>query len=123
MNVARVPVVLRAVCKSSDPYQAEFLIDWRSMNSIAPANQMKNAGIKPDGITSHELADGTTAEYPFAAVVIEFMGQKTGGRVIFGPDNAQPVLGVTALASVGIVIDPANNELKRLPAIPLKGLG
>jgi hypothetical protein len=28
--------------------------------------------------------------------------------------------GVTALASVGVTVDPANRTLKRLPAIPLE---
>jgi hypothetical protein len=35
-------------------------------------------------------------------------------------DEAEPLLGVTALESVGITVDPANRTLKRLPAIPLK---
>jgi hypothetical protein len=48
------------------------------------------------------------------------MGEITAGRVIFGPDNAEPLLGVTALESVGITIDPATRILKRRPAIPLK---
>ena len=48
------------------------------------------------------------------------MGEVTAGRVIFGPDDAEPLLGATALESVGITIDPANRTLKRLPAIPLK---
>ena len=34
--------------------------------------------------------------------------------------DVEPVLGVTALESVGITIDPASRTLKRLPAIPLK---
>jgi hypothetical protein len=51
---------------------------------------------------------------------ISFMGEVTAGRIIFGPDDAEPGLGVTALESVGITIDPANRTLKRLPAIPLK---
>jgi hypothetical protein len=37
-----------------------------------------------------------------------------------GPDDCEPLLGVTALESTGIVVDPANKQLKRLPAIPLK---
>jgi hypothetical protein len=45
---------------------------------------------------------------------------KSPGRVIFGPDNIEPILGVTALESVGVVVDPANQTLKRLPAISLK---
>ena len=56
----------------------------------------------------------------FGLVEIRFMGEITAGRVIFGPDDVEPILGVTALESVGITIDPANRALKRLPAIPLK---
>jgi len=41
-------------------------------------------------------------------------------RVIFGLDDAEPILGVTPLGAVGITIDPANRTLKRLLAIPLK---
>ena len=48
------------------------------------------------------------------------MGEITAGRVIFGPDGVEPILGITALESVGITIDPASRTLKRLPAIPLK---
>lgn len=48
------------------------------------------------------------------------MGEITAGLVIFGPDDAEPILGVTALESVGITVDPANRTLERLPAIPLK---
>jgi hypothetical protein len=59
-------------------------------------------------------------EYPFGLAVIEFMGEITSGRIIFGPDDVEPLLGVTALESVGIIVDPASQRLKRLPAIPLK---
>jgi len=48
------------------------------------------------------------------------MGEITAGRVIFGPEGLVPILGVTALESVGITIDPANQTVKRLPAVPLK---
>jgi hypothetical protein len=51
---------------------------------------------------------------------IKFMGEVTAGRVVFGPDDAEPILGVTALESVGVTIDPATRTLKRLPAVPLK---
>jgi hypothetical protein len=48
------------------------------------------------------------------------MGEITAGRVVFGPDDVEPVLGVTALESVGITIDPASRTLERLPAVRLK---
>jgi len=69
---------------------------------------------------AYELADGSLQEYQFGLVEISFMGEITAGRVIFGPNDAEPLLGVTALESVGIVIDPANRTFKRLPALSLK---
>jgi len=53
---------------------------------------------------------------------IEFMGEIVGGTIIFGEPGTEPILGVTALESVGIDIDPRNQKLKRMPAIRLKKL-
>ena len=39
---------------------------------------------------------------------------------VFGADDAEPILGVAALESVGIEVDPRNQRLKRLPATRLK---
>ena len=69
---------------------------------------------------SRSAREADPSEYAFTLARLEFMGEVTAGRVIFGPDAAEPLLGVTALESVGITIDPANQTLKRLPAIPLK---
>jgi hypothetical protein len=40
--------------------------------------------------------------------------------VILDSSDAEPILGVTALESVGILVDPATKTLRRLPAVPLK---
>ena len=87
---------------------------------MAPGDEMEKLGIPKKGKMSYELADGTVREFPFGLAQIEFMGETTAGRVIFGEPDCEPLLGVTALESVGIVIDPASKTLKRLPAIPLK---
>lgn len=52
---------------------------------------------------------------------VEFMGETVGATIIFGPDDAEPILGVTALESVGIAVDPRSQRLKRLPSVRLKG--
>jgi predicted aspartyl protease len=48
------------------------------------------------------------------------MGDLVGSTIIFGDDNAEPILGVTAIESVGIEVDPRTQRLKRLPAVRLK---
>lgn len=76
----------------------------------------------PVGRMVYEVADGSRHEYVFGLARIEFMGEITAGRVLFGPDDAEPLLGVTALESIGITVDPVTGTLKRLPAIPLKSV-
>jgi predicted aspartyl protease len=85
-----------------------------------PGKDLRKAGIKPVGKTAYELADGQVKEFEFGLAAIRFMGEITSGRVIFADDGTEPLLGVTALESVGILFDAANKTLNRLPAIPLK---
>ena len=120
MGVIHVTVTLRQSEKSRKKYEADFLVDTGATDSMAPASKLKNAGIRRRGRMAYELADGSTVEYDFGIAEIEFMGELTSGRIIFGPDNSEPLLGVTALESVGIVVEPATQRLKRLPAVPLK---
>jgi hypothetical protein len=87
---------------------------------MVPAPELIQIGIEPIAQTTYELADGTLHDYAFGLAQIEFMGEITAGRVIFGPASIEPILGVTALESVGITIDPATRTLKRLPALPLR---
>jgi clan AA aspartic protease len=105
---------------SNGSYEALFLVDTGATDSMAPASELAKVGIQPVGRTSHELADGSILEYPFGLAQIEFMGEVTAGRVILGPEGTEPILGATALESVGITIDPVTRTLKRLPAVPLK---
>jgi hypothetical protein len=46
------------------------------------------------------------------------MGETTAGRVIFGDPGSEPILGVTALESVGIMVDPASKTLKETSGNP-----
>jgi clan AA aspartic protease len=108
------------VGRRGKPYSAEFLVDSGATDTLAPSEYLRKAGIKPIGKMAYELADGSVQEFKYGLGQIEFMGETTAGRLIFGPNDCEPLLGVTALESVGILVDPANRTLKRLPAIPLK---
>ena len=80
-------------------YSDNFLVDTGATDSMAAASALKSAGISPVGRQSYELADGNRVEYDFGLGQIEFMGEITAGRVIFGPEGVEPILGVTALES------------------------
>ncbi len=120
MGLTRVTTKLTSLGTPESNYEAVFLVDTGATDSMAPGNELEKIGVTKEGKMSYELADGTVKEYPFGLVRIEFMGETTAGRVIFGEPGCEPLLGVTALESVGIIVDPANKTLRRLPAIPLK---
>jgi clan AA aspartic protease len=120
MGLTKVTTKISAFSNSGSSYEAVFLVDTGVTDSMIPADELEKIGVRKEGKMSYELADGTVKEYPYGLARIEFMGETTAGRVIFGESGSEPLLGVTALESVGIIFDPANKTLKRLPAIPLK---
>ncbi len=120
MGLTKVTTKLTNLADPSRSYEEVFLVDTGATDSMAPADELEKVCIAREGRTTYELPDGTVREYPYGLARIEFMGEITAGRVIFGDPGTEPLLGVTALESVGIMVDPANKTLMRLPAIPLK---
>jgi clan AA aspartic protease len=120
MGLTKVTTKITNLEVNKGSYEEIFLVDTGATDSMAPEDELDKMGLRRAGRMAYELADGSVKEYDFGLVQIEFMGEITAGRVIFGESASEPLLGDTALESVGIMVDPANKTLKRLPAIPLK---
>jgi clan AA aspartic protease len=121
MGYTHVTVEVINLQKSKPAYKASFLVDTSAIVCLAPARELQNAGIGPEWREAYELADGTPVEYEYGLARLRFMGSETVTKIIFSPDTAEPLLGVTALESVGIGIDdPVTQTLKRYAALPLK---
>ena len=101
-------------------WEGLFLVDTGSIDCMAPGRYLREIGIEPSGKRSYELADGTEIKMDVGVARIEFMGEMIGATIIFGKDDVEPILGVIALESVGIEVDPQTQRLKRLPAVRLK---
>lgn len=114
-----------AVVNPADPeqrWEGLFLVDTGATDCYVPASRLREVGIVPGGKRTYELADGTELALEVGVARIEFMGDIVGSTVIFGEEDCEPILGVTALESAGIEVDPVNQRLKRLPAVRLKKL-
>jgi clan AA aspartic protease len=120
MGLPRVTAKITAPRDSVKSYEAVFLVDTGATDSLVPAPELDKIGLRREGKMTYELADGQVREYAYGLARIQFLGEITAGRVIFGDPDCEPLLGVTALESVGIMVDPASKTLRRLPAIPLK---
>ena len=120
MGVTHVTVTVRNPAQPDKTWEGLFLVDTGAIDCLVPTKHLHEIGIEPRGTRSFELADGSEVKLEVATAEIEFMGDIVGTTVIFGPDNAEPILGVAPLESVGIEVDPRNQRLKRLPATRLK---
>ena len=120
MGIPKVTVQVSNLAKTKKPHKAEFLVDTGAADCMAPAEALKKAGIAVEGEAIYELANGEEIKYPYGFARLSFMGDETIARVIFGPSQCEPLLGVIALESVGIMVDSLSQTLKRLATRPLK---
>ena len=94
-------------------WEEQFLVDTGATDSLVPRQHLEAIGIRPEGQRTYVLADGTEIRMDIAVARIELMGEIVGSTVLFGDERAEPLLGVTALESLGIEIDPLNQQLKK----------
>ncbi len=111
------------VTNPADPekyWDGLFLVDTGATDTLVPRPHLEAIGLRPKGQRTYQLADGSDLVMDVTTADIGFMGEHVGGTVLFGEPGAEPLLGVTALESVGIEVDPLNQQLMRLPAVRLK---
>ena len=122
MGATHVTVTIRNPAEPERAWEGLFLVDTGATDSLVPRPHLEAIGLQPKGRRTYELADGSEIAMDITTGEIEFMGETVGGTILFGADAAEPLLGMTALASVGIEVDPLNQRLKRLPAVRLNGM-
>jgi len=122
MGATYVTVTIRNPADLERSWDGLFLVDSGAIDSLVPRDRLEAIGLRPKAQRTYELADGSEVRMDITTGDIEFMGEIVGGTIIFGDAGTEPILGVTALESVGIEIDPRNQKLKRMPATKLKKL-
>lgn len=120
MGLTHVTTKIENLAQSGGAYEAEFLVDTGAIHCLVAREHLLAAGIRAEGKAVYELANGEPVEYEWGFARVSFFGDQTVSKVIFGPANCEALLGVVALESVGVMVDPVSRSLKRLPAIPLK---
>ena len=113
-----------AIRNPADPervWEGEFLVDTGATDTLVPRQHLESIGIVPEGQRVYGLADGNETRFDIAGARIEFLGELAWGTVAFGAENAEPLLGVTVLESVGFQVDPHNQTLNKLPPSRMVG--
>jgi clan AA aspartic protease len=120
MGVTHVTVCVSNLTQDVEPWEAEFLVDTGAIDCMAPRDRLLKAGIRSEGKAVYELANGQPVEYEYGFARVAFLGEETVTQIIFGPADAEPILGVVALENTGVSVDPIARTLRRMHAKPLK---
>jgi clan AA aspartic protease len=120
MGATYVTVTIRNPAEQDRVWEGLFLVDTGATDCLVPRKHLESIGLVPKGQRIYGLADGNEIKMDITTGDIEFMGEVVGGTIVMGEANAEPLLGVTALESVGIDVDPHNQTLKRLPSVRLR---
>lgn len=122
MGAIQVDVTIRNPADPSRSWRSRFLAGTGATNTVVPPECIEAVGLGSDARRMHLLADGRRVEADVAVAKIEFLGGFVGGTVVTGEPDSEPLLGSTALQSMGVEVDPARQELRKLPAVRLKPL-
>ena len=120
MSVTHVHVTVRNPAQRTRAWTGPFLVDTGAIDSLVPRRNLTAIGLAPTGQRVYVTADGREVTMDITVGELEVMGELAGGVIVFGDEGAEPLLGVTALESAGIEVDPQSQRLKRLPAVRLR---
>lgn len=104
-GITHVPATLRNLITGA-AFTTDFLLDPTAKNSIIAASELIRIGVEPVGKRTYELPNGEFEEYEHGYAEISFLDEITIGQFLFGPEHAQPVLGLLTLTAAGIVLAP-----------------
>ena len=120
MGMTHVDVTVTNPQEPARSWAGRFLVDTGAFHTLVPRRHLEAIGIRPDRQRTFEMADGTPVTLDVAIARLDFLGEYGADVVVFGEVDVEPLLGVTALESAGMVVDPRTQQLKRLPILPLK---
>ena len=110
-----VAVTVRNPAQPDRTWEGLFRVDTGATDCLVPRQYLEAIGLAPQGRRAYALADSKPASFDIAAAQVEFMGEVVGATVLFGDEDAEPLLGKTALESAGIEVEPRNSVYSLSP--------
>ncbi len=97
--------------------QIEALVDTGATHTLLPRKILLDLGIKPLERMPFQLADDRTKEYEIGEARLRLDGRERTTVVVFGDENAMPLLGATTLELFNLAIDPVRKRLTPVPGL------
>jgi len=102
-GITHTVVPVAPVGNRRKPWKGLFLVDSGASTSMAPRQELRRLGIRPIRKESYELADGTKVRFDVGAAMMIVKGVPVVSEVIFGPEDAEPILGALTMQSANLI--------------------
>ncbi len=93
--------------------EVQLLADTGSIYSWLRAETLKRLGVKPRGRRVFTTIEGKSIEREVGHALVEYDGEAAPTVVVFGLSEDAEVLGLHALESLGLEVDPVSRTLRR----------
>jgi len=121
MGLVRVKFRIYNPADRSRFADVEGVVDTGAIYTVVGRKILESIGIAPVEKRVFKAFGGEVVREVGVAEV-ELMGRRGGVTVIFGEDGDPAILGVTALESLGLEVDPIKNTLKEAQLLMLPGM-
>jgi predicted aspartyl protease len=95
----------------------EALVDTGATYTVLPASMLRDLQVSPHTRADFLLADGRRVQHDIGRTWVQLDGQREFTLVVFGDEDAQPLLGAVTLEEFRLAPDPVSRRL-----IPVPGL-
>ena len=99
--------------------EVEAMVDTSALTTLVPRSILESAGIVPQNRETFTMADGRRVSMDMAQARARVNGRETITWVVFGDDDATPLLGAYTLVGVFMGVDSQNHRLVPLEHLPI----
>ena len=110
MGVFNWPVRLTSL-DGQESLDLEAMVDTGATYTIVPSRLLRELGVEPFDTIGLRLADGRPVEMDLGQATVTIDGRSIPTLVIFGEDEARPLLGAYTLEGLRLAVDPVNQRL------------
>ena len=86
-------------------------VDTGAAYTTLPTSLLRELGVEPMGKRRFLLADGRRIEMDYGQAWASINGESVTTLVVFGEDNAPPLLGAYTLEGLALAVDPVEQRL------------
>ncbi|MCC6065558.1 MAG: aspartyl protease family protein [Thermofilum sp.] len=117
MGEVRIRVRFRALPTSPASSELDLLVDTGAAYSWLPRKLLEELGVKPVRKGRFKTIKGEVVVRDVGYAFVEYEGEMAPTVVVFAEEGDESVLGLHALESLGLEVDPVTRQVKRSEAL------